>query len=133
MNEPVYIEGACHCGHIRYRLSDRPTVSHICHCESCQRASGAPMMAWVTFPTRAFSFVQGEPFRYRYQRDESDWATRIFCSCCGTHVAYESDDGDSIDVTACTLDQPDAFPPESHEWTTEKRAWVDLWPLPSDG
>ena len=34
--------------------------------------------------------------------------------------------GKAIDVTTVTLDDPDAFPPEGHVWTSHKLSWMKL-------
>jgi hypothetical protein len=58
-------EGGCFCGRVRYRVSGEPLRSAICHCVSCRRTSGALTVAWVSFPYRRFSFVEGEPADFR--------------------------------------------------------------------
>lgn len=132
------VEGGCHCGDVRYRGKVDPTVvAHICHCRSCQRASGAPMVAWLWFRAEDFSFVKGEPARYRYNYsgEEGAWAERLYCGRCGSYLAYINDrrvrNGTLkfIDVTLCSLDDPDAFPPTSHGEIEDKRSWVEPWEL----
>ena len=53
-------DGGCLCGKVRYRVSERPRISAICHCVSCRRASGAQSVAWLTLAIEGFSFVTGE-------------------------------------------------------------------------
>jgi hypothetical protein len=31
-----------------------------------------------------------------------------------------------LDVTTCSLDEPDAFPPVCHVWTSHKLSWLKL-------
>lgn len=40
-------EGGCRCGAIRYRITGEPLSAGFCHCRMCQRAAGAPVVAWV--------------------------------------------------------------------------------------
>src|SRR5215217_8602722 len=77
-------EGGCFCGRVRYRVTGEPVGSAVCHCVSCRRTSGAQSVAWLTFPHRKFSFVQGEPADYR----SSDEVSRTFCQSCGTSLTY---------------------------------------------
>ena len=97
--------------------------SAICHCVSCRRTSGALSVAWVSFPYRRFSFIEGEPADFR----SSDEVSRTFCQSCGTSLTYRDDeDADSIDVTTASLDRPDEFPPTRHIWVEDKLAWENV-------
>jgi hypothetical protein len=116
-------EGGCLCGGVRYTVSDGPRASAICHCVSCRRASGAQSVAWVVFPSEAFSFVSGDPAEYRSSAEVS----RTFCGQCGTSLTYQRDGSpDSIDVTAASLDLPDEFPPTHHVWLEDKVSWESV-------
>jgi hypothetical protein len=42
-------------------------------------------------------------------------------------LTFEHDDFfDEIDVTTCSLDEPDGLPPREHTWTSSKLRWVKL-------
>jgi hypothetical protein len=80
-------------------------------------------VAWVTFPTEGFAFVRGAPVRYR----SSPPVVRSFCGACGTPLTYEhADFPGEVDVTTASLDDPNAFPPADHTWTSERIAWLAL-------
>jgi len=116
-------EGGCLCGKVRYRVAGNPRTSAICHCVSCRRASGAQSVAWLTFPSEAFSFVSGDPAEYRSSVEVS----RTFCDECGTSLTYQHDrDPDFIDVTTASLDLPDEFPPTRHVWVEDKVSWESV-------
>jgi hypothetical protein len=113
-------EGGCLCGEVRYRVAGEARTSAICHCVSCRRASGAQSVAWVVFPSEAFSFVSGDPAEYR----SSSGVSRTFCATCGTSLTYQHDGNpDSIDVTTASLDLPDELPPTRHVWLEDKVSW----------
>jgi hypothetical protein len=61
----VVTEGGCLCGAVRYRAHGQPTNSMICHCQTCRKAAGAPVVAWLTFPLGRFSFVRSTPAEFR--------------------------------------------------------------------
>ena len=109
------VTGGCHCASVRYRAKAVPIASYICHCLNCRRATGAPFVGWLSFSYKDFEFIKGQPTRYPYCREDGVWAERGFCRRCGTQLTYDRDDADSIDVTTVSLDDPDAFPPDSHE------------------
>jgi hypothetical protein len=117
----VLTEGGCLCGAVRYRALGAPTKSMICHCRTCGKAAGAPVVAWVTFPLDRWSFVRGTPAEFR----SSPLVVRTFCTSCGTPLTYvHADRPTDIDVTTCTLDNPNAFPPSHHSWVSHTPQWV---------
>ena len=36
------LEGGCHCGRARYRVTTRPLAVNACHCGDCKRLAGGP-------------------------------------------------------------------------------------------
>jgi hypothetical protein len=118
----VAIEGGCACGAVRYRAEAQPTVSMVCHCASCRRASAAPLVPWVTFARDAFAYTKGEPAVFA----SSPPVRRSFCAVCGTPLTYEREERPGeIDVTTCSLDHAEAFAPTYHAQTADDLAWVD--------
>lgn len=117
----IVIEGGCLCGAIGYRATVHPISSMVCHCRTCRMASAAPLVPWVTFPSEHFSFVRGRPTEFH----SSPSVTRMFCPSCGTPLTYQRTDLQSeIDVTTCTLQDPERFPPTHHSWTAYDLNWV---------
>jgi hypothetical protein len=52
---------------------------------------------------------------------------RTFCRKCGTPLTYQHDESpDTIDITAATLDRPEAFPPTREVWLEHRLPWVPL-------
>ncbi len=115
--------GGCYCGYLRYEAAGTPTHETNCHCSICRRTTGAPFVAWFTVPRPAFRWLAGEPTRFR----SSPNGTRGFCPRCGTQITFEADDAPSeIDVTTCSLDDPERVPPRDHTRTSNRLAWVKL-------
>src|SRR5690348_10275583 len=93
----------------------------ICHCADCRRAAAAPVVPWVTFAASAFAFTKGEPAAFV----SSPPVRRLFCPTCGTPLAYLHERRpQQIDVTTCSLDDAEAFPPTHHSQTADDLAWV---------
>lgn len=114
-------EGGCMCGAIRYRVTGDPTNSMVCHCRTCRRVAASPVVAWVTFPAARFQLIQGRPSEFHSSKP----VRRTFCAACGTPLTYEhSDSNDFVDVTTCSLDDPNRFPPTHHSWQSHDLAWV---------
>ena len=120
------IEGGCLCGAVRYRVMEAPRGRGTCYCENCRRAAGAPLVAWISVSRGKVEFTTGEPSRYRYTREDGRDVERTFCGRCGTQLTYDAGSGthQSVDITTATLDDPEAFPPESESWVEEKLSWV---------
>jgi hypothetical protein len=120
MTEPNAHEGGCLCGAIRYRATAAPTALVLCHCSTCRKASGAPALAWAIFPAASFAFTRGSPATF----SSSPGVERGFCGRCGTSLTYASANHPEVaDVTAATLDNPDAFAPAKEIWLEEKIGW----------
>jgi hypothetical protein len=114
-------EGGCACGAIRYRVEGQPTNTMICHCRTCRRVAAAPVVAWVTFPASRFELLEGHPAEFR----SSPPVRRTFCAACGTPLTYEHGDaGGYVDVTTCSLDNSELFPPTHHSWLSHDIAWL---------
>ena len=115
------LEGGCLCGAIRFRATGKPTNTMVCHCQTCRRAAGAPVVAWLTFDRKDFRITRGKPSEF----NSTPPVTRGFCGTCGTPLTYaHRDSPDSIDVTTCSLDDPQAYPPTHHSWLSDDVGWV---------
>jgi hypothetical protein len=116
------LTGACLCGRIRYRLQGPPTRVNHCHCIQCRRHTGAAFATWVTLPAARVRF-EGDPIAYFRS---SDIAERGFCASCGSALVWRRIDGDMIDLSAGTLDEPGRVVPDSHYWAKDEIAWLHM-------
>jgi len=117
------LTGGCFCGSVRYEAGGAPFHLTNCHCSICRRTTGAPFVAWFSVPRSQFRFVQGTPTRFR----STPKGTRTFCPQCGSQLTFEHDEAvDEVDVTTCTLDDPERLPPDDHTRTSSKLKWVKL-------
>jgi hypothetical protein len=115
------IEGGCYCRAIRYRIDGAPSSSMICHCQSCRKIAAAPVVAWITVKVSDFVVVKGTPA----QLASSPPVRRTFCSSCGTHLTYaHTKEVETLDITTCSLDHPNAFPPTHHSWVSHDLKWI---------
>ena len=120
MNLPL--EGGCLCGAVRYRIDTEPHDAGYCHCRMCQRASGAPVVPWLTMASDGFAWTAGAPAVYR----SSPEAERLFCPVCGTQMVFRMiAEPHLLDVTLASLDDPGAVRPDHHSWTSSRIAWFD--------
>jgi len=116
-------EGGCLCRSTRFRVSGEIANRCYCHCRSCQLASGAPFVAWATFPADRFEEIEG---RLAWCHS-SPSVTRGFCPACGTTLTYRHEArANELDVAIAALDDPSAVRPEFHLWVSHKLPWVEL-------
>lgn len=115
------LQGGCLCGAVRYRVSGKPKNTMVCHCQTCRRAAGAPVVAWLTFASSHFHWTQGKPVAFH----STPPVVRTFCGACGTPLTYAHERSPkTIDVTTCSLDAADSFPPTHHSWMSDNVSWV---------
>lgn len=111
------IEGGCLCGAVRYRTKG-PVGSVVhCHCHLCRKASGAPVVTWISVPRESFAFTDGEPELYL----SSSHGERRFCGACGSQLSFQSTrEPEWLDIALGTLDDPGAYRVTHHIWTTSR-------------
>lgn len=116
------LEGGCLCGGLRYRITQAPIDAGYCHCRLCQRASGAPVVAWLTVAIAGFDYSQGTPAAFY----SSPHSQREFCPRCGTQLAFRRrQDARTVDVTLASLDHPYRLAPQYHIWRQSRIEWFE--------
>jgi hypothetical protein len=115
------LAGGCQCGAVRYRLKAEPTGANVCHCRMCQKAGGAPFMAFAGVRMSEFVVTRGVLSTFA----SSDIAERGFCARCGTPLTYRGQGTDRISVTLGSLDEPDAVEPESQLGVESRLRWLE--------
>lgn len=94
------LSGQCLCGACRFTLYGAKEGLHACHCPICQKWTGGP---FVGVEGERVEFADGAPIgRYR----SSDWAERVFCKECGTHLIWQLQEGGMPVATAGVLESP---------------------------
>ena len=116
-------EGGCLCGALRYKVEADPVNTGYCHCTLCQKSTGAPVLAWASFPEVSFRYTTGCPTIYH----SSSWGQREFCRMCGTQVCYrDSESAKYVDVNIGSLDNPVSFHPRCHIFTKDQLPWLSI-------
>lgn len=122
---PLFLEGGCACGTVRYRLGERPYDTGWCHCRVCQRVSGSGGMVFTTIQLDHYRIVAGEDHVGSFA--STDFGTRTYCRQCGSpltiHVRHQPDE---IDIAAGTLDDPEEIAPSFHLYAAEAPSWMPM-------
>ena len=116
-------EGGCLCGRVRFRVAAPAIDTGYCHCRMCQKNSGAPVVAWATFPAAHFAWTAEAPATYQSSPD----ARRQFCRHCGSYMIFLSDRfPGEVSVNTASFDDPEAFPPDMHIFVSTRISWRHL-------
>ncbi len=113
--------GGCQCGAVRYALYAEPEGVHICHCRMCQKAFGSFFAPLAPVRNRDFAWTKGEPGLYR----SSEIVERGFCPACGTPLSFRYTDGDWMDVSIGSLDEPARVRPKEQFGIEARMPWFD--------
>ena len=125
MTEDTF-DGGCDCRAVRYRLHARPMFVHCCHCRWCQREMGTAFALNALIETDRVELLAG-PVDVVDTPTHSGNGQRI-ARCPTCRVAVWSHYGSPLlsFVRVGTLDDPDAFPPDIHIFTSTRQPWVQL-------
>ena len=116
-------QGGCFCGALRYEIEAGESHVVNCHCSICRRTSGAPFVTWILLTSDQFELIVGAPAILQ----SSNHGTRWFCERCGTPIAFQTDQRPGkIDVTVCSLDDPNPCPPREDVYVETGLGWSNV-------
>lgn len=121
MPDQKTLTGGCLCGTVRYEASGAPSLSAICHCRMCQRASGAPYMGLLFMPSNNVRVIKGGPHIYQ----SSPTSNRHFCGQCGSPLFFERHTRSLTALVVGSLDDPNIFKPQMQVCLESAMGWVD--------
>jgi hypothetical protein len=84
----------CLCGAVKITAEEIDPKFTVCHCQSCRTWGGAPYFA-VKCGTKVK--IEGDENVKLYE--SSAWASRGFCSECGTHLFYKFKESGDYNMT----------------------------------
>jgi len=124
MTQPI--TGHCLCGAVTYRAEAEPLSVAICHCEDCQRQSGAAFSVNVLVDRASFQ-LEGATLKtfQTVGEDSGQPRERIFCAECGSPlISILAEADDMVAVKAGTLDDKSWLAPELELFTDSAQPWV---------
>ena len=124
-DNPETVTGGCMCGAVRYETRGESFGVIHCHCQSCRKHNGAPVVTLAGFKADQVKFSGDERKIY----ESSPGVGRAFCGRCGTPLTWESDGGDRgpiFEFHISTFDNPDALVPSAHSFYSERITWMDI-------
>ena len=115
--------GGCLCGKVRYQAEGAPIWVAHCHCKSCRKASGPPIMIWAGYRPVTVIWTDGvaKPFA------SSPDVLRCLCPDCGTPLSFESTRRpDELHIPVATLEDPESVTLTAHADWPERLAWLEI-------
>jgi len=107
--------GGCQCGAVQFEVDGPLHFSAICHCPSCRKSAGAPIVGWAMFELANLRCDRTGVTGFA----SSEGVTRSFCATCGTTLFFEADYLPGlVDITTESFDAPCAeVLPVAQIWT----------------
>ena len=106
----ITMHGGCQCGRHRYSVRLEKPEGYFCHCRMCQKAFGNIFATFINVRVADVRWDTAEPAWYASSRI----ARRGFCATCGTPLAFHNLDGDYMDLSVGSLDEPGCIRPTDH-------------------
>ena len=97
------MQGGCHCGRVRFRVTADLDKVTVCNCSICTKKGFLHLIV----PPEQFELLSGKNNLATYQFN-TGVAKHTFCKTCGIHPFYvPRSDPDKIDVNARCIDDVD--------------------------
>jgi hypothetical protein len=125
----VSTSGSCHCGAVRFEVTEDFSAVRICHCTTCKKLSGGAGTTNGRARTDAIRVIAGEDLIRTYQPDEG--SSKSFCSQCGSNLfggGWPESEFTSVRISA--IDSPFDRKPEAHTYVRSVALWENF---PDDG
>jgi len=122
-NNALILTGRCYCGSIRFSTTEQPLSVVYCHCESCRRATGAPVAAFAGLDETVVTFTPNEGRGVSVKAG----VTRTFCSSCGSSLVgrYDYIPG-QVYISLGVIDQANVLVPTLHCHESERLSWLQI-------
>ncbi|MBS0640680.1 MAG: GFA family protein [Acetobacteraceae bacterium] len=120
------IKGGCVCGKVTYSGTAEPIFAGICHCKTCQKASGTAFNTVVAVPADAIK-ISGQVTQFDGVGDSGKATHRCFCPSCGTSVAQSADVMPGVlMLTVGTLEDSSWVKPAMQIYCDSAQPWAVL-------
>jgi hypothetical protein len=115
--------GHCLCGAVRFEAEGPPKWAAYCHCQSCRRASGAPVAAWAGFESANVKWPGAKPAVY----ESSPGVKRGYCGRCHSPVFYQGEHwAGETHLPLGIFDEPGRITPAKEVFAEERIPWMHL-------
>ena len=121
----VQRQATCQCGQLRVRFRGEPVLVSSCHCQACQRRTGAVFASNAFFRRNQAVAIEGEHRTWQRAGDSGQVLTFHFCPTCGSTVFWERESAPDMLTGAVGAFADPAFPaPVRTVWTESMHDWL---------
>ena len=121
----MQVDGACHCGSIRFTAAVDPSKVMVCHCTDCQKLTGSAFRVVVPAPIESF-VLHGEPKRYVKVAESGAKRIQAFCPECGSPVfSMALENATQVSLRIGSLSQRSQLSPSLQIWKRSALPWVN--------
>jgi hypothetical protein len=118
-------QATCSCGKFKVRLSGDPQLVSSCHCQACQRRTGALFGSTSFWRKSQVLAIEGERRSWRRVADSGTGLVHQFCPTCGSTVYWESESTpEMMSVAVGSFADPKFPAPVRTVWTATKHPWL---------
>jgi len=121
------IDGACHCGEIRFTAEVDPEAVVICHCTDCQLLSGSAFRTVVMVAGDKLTLLSGTPSTYIKTAENGNRRLQTFCGTCGAPFYSCDADAEQPESYALRLGivrQRADLVPKRQNWCRSAQSWL---------
>lgn len=116
--------GRCLCGSIQYEVTGEPEIVAHCHCEDCQRFTGAGHSTVAMYAKKQFLMTGGTIGEFKLIEENGYEVTRGFCASCGSPIySHNSGNESYLSVTLGTLEDSSDLKPEVVIFSRNRKPW----------
>jgi hypothetical protein len=120
----MQIDGACHCGAVKFTAQIDPGRVMVCHCADCQALSGAPFRAVVAASIETLS-VRGPTRSYIKVAQSGNRRAQVFCPECATPLwATAPENPTSVVIRLGCVRQRAQLKPAAQIWQRSAVPWL---------
>jgi len=118
-------KGTCMCEGIQFEYTGTPFSFNLCHCKMCQKFGGGAFGSFIGLKKENFKYIQGKDLETVFT--SSEWASRAFCSKCGSSLMYLYHEmPDSLFVSAGLFDDDPGIRPKRHIFVKDQCSWFEI-------
>jgi hypothetical protein len=118
------LSGSCLCGKVRFRLENKCSRIHRCHCSLCRKRSGAGANATAQVRADQFEWLAGEEWIRSFRSDEG-YGSR-FCGNCGSPMPSFDEKQDKHWIPVGLLDDEPGVSVWGHFCVASKAEWDEI-------
>lgn len=117
--------GSCLCGDIAFKLTGDVKTFYTCHCNRCQKVSGASNAANIFVSSASLEWIKGSEQITTFALSPDTYFNTSFCRRCGAPVPRQARSGDFVIVPAGCLDTGPTLTPERTIFWDNRATWFE--------